>query len=1613
MAGRGAFYSGGRTAHFGGRLGGRGQGRSNPQIQQQRVSETSLKGLDTTLPYLHYGGSSRDNRPIEFLKAIGEYCDVKMRPSIGPAFSSSPPAFGAYDDEPIVPVAPEGAALSTIEIQEYLHLKKLWITEKRDAELQRKSVFAIVWGQLSSASRCEVEDDDDWIEQFEAKNLLYLITRIRATHIARQSGNPAQDKERVRKVWSDLYMSTSESHFSFRTRVENYQLERLAVGLAILPDDELIIGVINRLDMHRYGELVRNYMTNEARDIKALPTNVSKMWTDIKQTNVVRFRGQTIPTKLESVYLATQQELSARNRFPRGGKGRGNTRPQRFTPPSSATMPHQRPPTVHVKTAGQVRPPHAPPTRDIICYNCGEAGHRSTVCPHQASVLYTDSSDVQIFLSSVTEFDPSTEDDFPDSPIYLSRVSITSPTTLLLDTQASIHIVCNPELLTSIKPAEVPIFVQGITRDRIKVHEEGILYDLGVQSYFSPSTAANILSYSMLQTTHTCTYNTDDDTFTAVPILVGPPLLFSNVMGHYTLDLKNTVSCYMSTVSHSSYTKREIAQAKLAYDFILRMGFISYKSAAEMIQRASMAEMGFTRADLINAQLIYGTPPAYTMGHGTTKNVRTSTQELVPTDRARPQQLQVDLFYIFGQVFLLSISVIMGLIIVSHLGPGIDRSESRGPPAKARSQAGAALLKHIRIYDAKGFTVSTVTSDGEPSIAALKSVLEEENITLNILGHGSHVPHAEAAIRHIKNKARSTAHSLPYDLPSKWAPHLVTFVTYTANMVPKTNSPDHTPAYTSFTGLMPNFKKQTPHPFGVSGFLQRPVGPQYNSSSSRADYVIWLGTTRNLAGTHRCFNLTTLQEMTGDTFTPAPITHEAILRINRMAGTVDLTPVPAQLPLSDPTPPYALDPLRGVQGSHSDNTDVLFDPTIEDVPSAPAVIVSADSILAAALTGSEATSPYSTPAPSSISDPDQELQPDQILADDVDPVNQADNNIESSEMAEDPELQHDLIPADEVGLTDVAENLFQLNEPSDESTGAELQDAEGQVHNVDNSEDIASQLATVRGTQRYNLRSSTIDRHVFSVMSYSEATNIYGPEAVREAGITEIRNCIDKQVWECILPQTKIFKPIPSKLFLTPKMTPSGQFKLLKGRIVGGGHRQDHSQFSDSEISSPTVSLTAVMIGAAVASHRGQLIMTLDHKAAYLNAVMKGPEVIMLLPPDVSHLLIELDPSHSQYLRSDKRIAVRLKKALYGCIQSAVLWYNELSSTIEGMGFVKNPYDLCSFRRVTDNDECNILVYVDDLLITSTTPKALHDITSVLKTKYGGITTTEGLLHDYLGIRWDFTVPKQVSLSMEGYTKELLEKYKPFKAAKTPASSDLFECKSSSAPLGKTKRDMFHSATMTLHYLAKRVRPDILAAVSYCATRVLAPTEHDLAKLQRILGYLSITTSQQLLLKVGDSISIRAYVDSSFGTYDDCKSVTGTAIFIGGAPVYFKSSKQKIVTRSSTEAELVGISDALSQILWTREYVIHQGIEVGPAILYQDNMSTIFLANKGRSTSERTRHIKIRFFFVTHYIESKEIIIEHMPTSCMIADALTKPLHGTLFTEMTAALTGHPHNLGK
>ena len=116
--------------------------------------------------------------------------------------------------------------------------------------------------------------------------------------------------------------------------------------------------------------------------------------------------------------------------------------------------------------------------------------------------------------------------------------------------------------------------------------------------------------------------------------------------------------------------------------------------------------------------------------------------------------------------------------------------------------------------------------------------------------------------------------------------------------------------------------------------------------------------------------------------------------------------------------------------------------------------------------------------------------------------------------------------------------------------------------------------------------------------------------------------------------------------------------------------------------------------------------------------------------------------------------------------------------------------------------------------------------------------------------------------------------------------------------------------------------------------------------------------------------------------------------------MYSKSSGQKINTKSSAESELVGLSDSTGQVVWTRNFLIEQGYVLGPAVIYQDNQSTMALLKNGKSNSDRTRHIAIRFFFVSDRVNNNEIKLEYLETGDMLADILTKPLQGELFRKL-------------
>ena len=162
-----------------------------------------------------------------------------------------------------------------------------------------------------------------------------------------------------------------------------------------------------------------------------------------------------------------------------------------------------------------------------------------------------------------------------------------------------------------------------------------------------------------------------------------------------------------------------------------------------------------------------------------------------------------------------------------------------------------------------------------------------------------------------------------------------------------------------------------------------------------------------------------------------------------------------------------------------------------------------------------------------------------------------------------------------------------------------------------------------------------------------------------------------------------------------------------------------------------------------------------------------------------------------------------------------------------------------------------------------------------------------------------------------------------------------------------------------------------------------------------------------LTLGAEDLRILKWFVDASFAVHQDYKSHTGGGMTLGSGYPISVSRKQKLNTKSSTVAELVGADDMSVLILWTKLFLEELGYQVKKNILYQDNKSAILLENNGRkSAGKQSRAINVRYFFLTDQVHKGNLSIEYCPTDMMVGDFWTKPLQGSKFKEFRDLILG-------
>ena len=200
--------------------------------------------------------------------------------------------------------------------------------------------------------------------------------------------------------------------------------------------------------------------------------------------------------------------------------------------------------------------------------------------------------------------------------------------------------------------------------------------------------------------------------------------------------------------------------------------------------------------------------------------------------------------------------------------------------------------------------------------------------------------------------------------------------------------------------------------------------------------------------------------------------------------------------------------------------------------------------------------------------------------------------------------------------------------------------------------------------------------------------------------------------------------------------------------------------------------------------------------------------------------------------------------------------------------------------------------------------------------KIAPVKVTRGKIHNYLAMNLDFSKPGMVKVDMIKHIEEMIKEFPeeiPNSVKKCPWNDELFKVNPSAKLLeDKKTKVLFHTFVAKALFISKRARCDLQPAIAFLTTRVKQPTEEDWIKLCKMMHYLKSTKNDVLTLKTDGTRVIKWHVDASFAVHYDFKSHTGGTMTLGAGAIQNISTKQKVNTKSSTEAELVSIDDVIS-----------------------------------------------------------------------------------------------------
>lgn len=1151
------------------------------------------------------------------------------------------------------------------------------------------------------------------------------------------------------------------------------------------------------------------------------------------------------------------------------------------------------------------------------------------------------------------------------------------PLWILLDSCSTVDIFCNEHLIENIREVKQELHLYTNAGKAI-IRQKGDLPGYG-PVWYHMNGIANVLSLHRVSKKdgYKVEYNSNEGNIFRVTNPRGKVRSFRpSCKGLYYWNSRealqentNNGTMLLETIEENkqNYSTRDVNRAEKARKLQHVIGHVSAKDLLRIAKNNLLLNCPVTARDVRLMQAILG-PSIPGLKGKTTRQRKPEVQAtLTPVPRHikrfyKEVTLCMDIMKVNGIPFVTTIS--------KHIHYG-----TATPVAKMEMNEVADVIYNLnKFYRKREFKINTIMADGQ--FKSLETDLAEKHITLNTVSRDEHVPEIERFHRVIKERGRCAYHNTPFTkLPKGLVIGLIKNTMTYLNGVPWKHGVSSTQSPLQIvTGLKLDYLRHCQIEFGTYAQVREETD---NTLKQRTVGAIAMGPNHNLQGGTEFFSLKSGRRLDRNPtdYKLLPMPTDALKRVTDMAKNT--------------TPGITF------EGRYMEDED---------------------------------------------SDAEDEENPEEngYTADnDLDEV--SDEDIDEEESIASSEPQENIEEEPEVGNNneEYPEHEIVFETDDEESNSERSTTPDGNEENIgntgvdnesdqeDDDRERSSYGRVLKSTREddFVYMQQTINALILTQYNLRDGLKRFGKDG-QKATIKELTQMLKRTVFEEIeydsLTAEDIRNALPILLFLTEKRNGD-----VKGRACADGRKQ-RIWIPKTEAASPTPATEALFYVILINATEERDVATCDLPGHFLQTSMEG-RVILKLSGELADMLVALDPDrwgkHRRIVRGRPVIYVRCSKAIYGTVNAAILSYRKLAGHLKDWGFEMNPYEPCCWNQMIDGQQMTIIFHVDDMMLSHKDPDVVTKYLKKLNGVYGTIdpmTSTRGKIHEYLGMTIDYSVKGEAKITMYDYIKKMLnelpEKMKGEKA--TAAPLHLFKIDDDGPKLDKEDKELFHHVTAKCLYLGKRARPDLQTATSFGCTRVKDPDVHDMKKLIHKVKYIRATAWMPLILR-SDGKGTRIYIDGAHAVHKDMKGHAGVMVTEGQGAIYASSTKNKLNTTSSTETEIVSVGEKLPKHIWYRYFRIAQGEadhpdrliakkhKNGGDILYQDNESAMLLETNGRmSAGKGSKHIHIRYFFVTDRVTKGEITVEHCPTENMIADYFTKPLQGKLFNKFRNLILG-------